>query len=106
MKAQMASCYATLSDRIEERDTKLLQADVDIHNEINVLRDGMLSVQGREFKADCRYLLQDGHVITLSEYENIVEEHRIYNSLHGNHEGDALFAMVKAKYEQTLLIKR
>lgn len=101
----MKECYAELIRTIDERDKQLLEADVEIHAEIDALRDGMLSLQGREFKADCRYLLSEGHIITLNEYESIVEEHRIYNSLGGNHEGDALFSMVKAKYEQSLALR-
>jgi len=47
-------------------------------------------------------LLKDDHIITLQEYENISNEHRIYNSLKGNHEGDALYSLVKVKYEAGL----
>ena len=102
MASQMGSCYANMNQLLAQRDEKLLKADEEIHAEINILRDGVLSLQGREFKADCRYLLSEGHRITLNEYENIVEEHRVYNALKGNHEGDALFKMVQAKYQQTL----
>ena len=73
-----------------------------IQNELKILTEGMLSVQGRQFKEDCRTLLKDDHIITLQEYENITREHETYNALKGNHEGDSLFSLVKVKYEATL----
>lgn len=102
LQKQMKACYTELSASIQERDERLLKADEEIHRDIGVLRGGLLSVQGREFKADCRYLLTEGHKITVDEYQNIVEEYRVYKSLEGNHEGDALFKMVQAKYEHSL----
>lgn len=47
-------------------------------------------------------LLKEDHVITLQEFENITNEHRIYNTLKGNHEGDSLYSLVKVKYEAGL----
>ena len=73
-----------------------------IQNELKILTEGMLSVQGRQFKEDCRAMLKDEHVITLQEYENLTREHETYNALKGNHEGDSLFSLVKVKYEATL----
>lgn len=102
LHTQMKACYKELNDTIQEHNERLLQADEEIHKDIDVLRGGLLSVQGREFKTDCRYLLSEGHKITLSEYENINEEYRVYKTLMGNHEGDALYKMVVTKYEQSL----
>jgi hypothetical protein len=65
---------------------------------MNVLKGGILSIQGRGFKDDCRKLLEDGHVITLNEFEALDAEHNIYKSLGGNSHGDALFDLVKVKY--------
>lgn len=94
---------------INERDQRYQEEDNRLHNELNELRDdfkimkgGILSIQGRDFKADCRVLLQKDHTITLNEYEAILEAHSVYKSLGGNHEGDALFSMVKAKYQTYL----
>lgn len=74
----------------------------EIQNNLAILTEGMLSIQGKQFKDECRALLKDDHVITLQEYENISNEHRIYNTLKGNHEGDALYSLVKVKYEAGL----
>ncbi len=73
-----------------------------IQKDLVILTEGMLSIQGRQFKEDCRKLLQEGHVISLDEYENITHEHDVYNQLQGNHEGDSLFSLVKVKYEANL----
>ena len=73
-----------------------------IQNDLSILTDGMLSIQGKQFKDECRSLLKEGHIITLQEYENITHEHDIYNALNGNHEGDNLYALVKVKYEAGL----
>lgn len=94
---------------MNERDKKFQEEDNKIHEEINelkndfsIMKGGILSIQGRDFKADCRILLQPGRNITLNEYEAIVEMHEVYKSLGGNHEGDALFSMVQAKYQKML----
>lgn len=58
---------------------------------MNILKEGILSLQGREFRDYCRELLKEDHIITTFEYETLVHEHQTYNSLGGNHRGDALF---------------
>ena len=94
---------------MDQRDASFKEEDKRIHEEIDELKDdfkimkgGILSIQGRDFKADCRLLLQPEHIITLNEYESIIEEHDVYKSLGGNHEGDALFNMVEQKYSKQL----
>jgi len=47
-------------------------------------------------------LLKPDHVINYKEYEQLVADHVVYNQLGGNHEGDALFSMVEAKYKNTI----
>lgn len=73
-----------------------------IQNELGILKQGMLSVQGKQFKDECRMLLKEDHHITLEEYENISREHKVYNSLEGNHEGDELFRLVGVKYNSQI----
>lgn len=94
---------------MDQRDESFKTEDKLIHQEIDELKDdfkimkgGILSIQGRDFKADCRILLQPDHEITLNEYEALIEEHEVYKSLGGNHEGDALFNMVQQKYGEQL----
>ena len=102
MREDMASCSAGLMKIVEEKNQELLQADQALHREIDGVRDGMLSIQGRNFKNDCHKLLKKDHVIDVKEYEQILADHIVYNKLGGNHEGDALFSMVEAKYRNTI----
>ena len=99
---QMAKCYSDLITVVKQQDEKSNLADQHIQEEIDILKDGLLSIDGRAFKADCRRMLEDNHQITLDEYEELVVEHGVYNNLGGNHEGDALFSMVEIKYKNSL----
>ena len=102
LKADMNSCQTGLVKMISEQTETLKHTDVIIHKEIDGLRDGMLSMQGRNFKNDCHKLLQEDHIVTTLEYEQALADHIVYNKLGGNHEGDSLFAMVEAKYKNTI----
>lgn len=102
MQKQMKECYSDLISVVKEYDEKSVLADEHMHGEIDAIKDGMLSIEGRAFKTDCRKLLEEGHVITVHEYESIVTDHAVYNNLGGNHEGDALFSMVEAKYRKQI----
>lgn len=104
MKQQMSECYNNLIDVVRESDEKSMAEDIKIHKEIDVIKNGMLSLEGRTFRDDCRRLLQNDHRITLNEFEAISAEHIVYNNLGGNHEGDGLFSMVVAKYQNSLKI--
>lgn len=102
MQQDMAACSTGLMKIVEDKNKELLEADLKLHNEIDNVRDGMLSMQGRNFKNDCHKLLKKDHIIDVKEYEQLLNDHIIYNKLGGNHEGDALFSMVEAKYKNTI----
>lgn len=102
MQKQMSECYSNLIEVVKESDEKSMEEDRVIHHEIDIIKDGMLSVEGRAFRNECKRLLEDDHIITLNEYLAVVNEHGVYNNLGGNHEGDLLFSAVKAKYEKSL----
>lgn len=104
MKQQMSECYSNLIQVVKESEERSMEEDRKIHKEIDIIKDGMLSVEGRAFRNECRRLLEEGHVITLNEYEAILAEHVTYNNLGGNHEGDGLFSMVQVKYQNQLHI--
>lgn len=104
MREQMAECYNNLIEVVKESDEKSREEDEKIHKEIDIIKDGMLSVEGRAFRNECRRLLEQDHVITFNEYEAILGEHVTYNNLGGNHEGDGLFSMVQAKYQNQLRV--
>lgn len=108
--AKMSSCYANMVEVVDKRDQRLLDEDksirkdiADIKGELISVKKGTLAMQGKEFKEQCALLLDPAHEITLVEYENIVADHEAYNSLGGNHEGDAFFRMVEAKFKKDLV---
>lgn len=74
----------------------------ELRTEQDKLRQGVLAIQGKQFKDECRRLLNPKHEITLEEYENIGNEHETYHLLGGNHHGDALFKSVMKKWNRQL----
>ena len=66
------------------------------------LRAGLLSVQSRNFKANCHELLDVNHVITAEELENITRDHDAYKGLGGNHVGDTLFNLIIEKAKKNI----
>lgn len=102
IKQDMNTCSSEMMRTLKEQTETLKATDEAIHQEIDGLRGGMLSIQGRNFKNDCHKLLKADHVIDLKEYEQLLADHIAYNKLGGNHEGDALFSMVEAKYKNTI----
>ena len=95
---------AMLAGRDESKaDDAYLQGQIsEVSNELGFLKAGLLSIQGKEFRENCRKLLADDHEITLDEWEEIDADHEAYNGLGGNHKGDHLYELVKKKAERTL----
>ena len=82
---------ARIDKQVQQRDEQL-----------EALRAGLLSVQGRTFKKKCHELLDPNNPISVEEMENITKDHDAYKSLGGNHEGDALFALVMEKAKKDI----
>jgi hypothetical protein len=53
----MGECYNNLLNVVKESEERSLAEDKIIHSEIDVIKSGMLSLEGRTFKEDCRKLL-------------------------------------------------
>lgn len=68
---------------------------------LDLIKKGLLAVQGHEFRNKCRKLLRQ-EVIEFEEYEQLESDHIAYNGLGGNHKGDSLFDQVKTKYYSQL----
>lgn len=109
LSKQLKESHESLLQVIQDEETSFKAADQKIHSTIDIietnldkLAEGVLSIQGHQFKETCRKLLEHDHTITLAEFEQICNEHRIYNSLGGNHEGDNLFKLVETKYQAGL----
>lgn len=81
-------------------DDAVLEKEISaLEKNITALTAGILSMQGKEFRNNCRKLLAEDHVITLDEWEELDKDHMAYNGLGGNHKGDHLFSLVKKKVE-------
>ena len=95
---------AMLAGRDESKaDDAYLQGQIsEMSNELGFLKAGLLSIQGKEFRENCRKLLADDHEITLDEWEEIDADHEAYNGLGGNHKGDHLYEFVKKNAERIL----
>lgn len=81
-------------------DDAVLEKEIsELEKKITALIAGILSIQGKEFRNNCRKLLAEDHIITLEEWEELDKDHMAYNGLGGNHKGDHLFSLVKKKVE-------
>ena len=101
--------YNKIKSEIDKERKNSKEDDIALQEDMNALSTlltsltkGLLSVQGRQFKADCKKLLDEKHVITFDEYQQINEDHEAYHGLGGNHNGDALFELVRKKAEKEL----
>ena len=95
--------YKGLEDLIKQNQQVSREVEASLQQELGIVKEGLLSIQKKNFKQECKALLQENHEITLQEFENIQEEHNIYKSLGGNHDGDQLFELVSKKAEKNLL---
>lgn len=101
--------YNKIKSEIDKEHDSSKKDDIALQNDVNALttvlnslKRGLLSVQGRQFKADCKKLLDPNHVITIEEFQQINEDHEAYHALGGNHNGDAIFELVKKKAEEKI----
>ena len=76
---------------VEESNTKLLNA--------------VLEVQKKQFRMDCKQMLEANGYITFEQFENLCTEHSIYSSIGGNGMGDVLFELVSNKYSTQMMAK-
>ena len=67
---------------------------------VDNLTTGILSVQGKQFRDFCIYLLDSNHKITVQEYEQFEEDYIVYKNLGGNHRGDSLHDRVVKKFDE------
>lgn len=107
--SQLDTLYVKITDSFNEKMTSLQEEDKHInnridqlHNDLEVMRDGILSLHRRRFVDDCRKLLNQESEITQEDYERLKREHRTYNALGGNHEGDEMYNLFLKKYEAQL----
>lgn len=89
-------------NEIDTRNQAQQIKDARIQNDIDLLKKGVLSFQGKMFKDHCRDFLNADEV-NLDEFEDIEAEHSVYNSLGGNHEGDVLYGLAQKRVEDELI---
>ncbi len=89
--------YKSIETLIKESIEESRREDSKLQAQINVMKNGILSIQGRDFKAQCREYLREDRDISIEDFELLQEEYDTYKSLGGNHDGDLLFNMVREK---------
>lgn len=82
---------------VKEEDKNILQSLELINKQLLINQKGLLSLQEKIFKAECKKLLEQEY-ITYEEMEHCSSNHVAYNDLGGNHHGDELFKMVENKF--------
>ena len=82
---------------------KSLKDDIkDVRKDVESIRRGVLDVQGPQFKAKCKEVLQDSHQITVDEWLALKKEYEIYTGMGGNSDGSELYNLVHEKYSKHL----
>lgn len=74
----------------------------DVRKDVESIRRGVLDVQGPQFKAKCKEILQDSHQITVDEWLALKKEYEIYTGMGGNSDGSELYKLVHEKYSKHL----
>lgn len=106
---EVRACVDELKPMLQDIATKSAEGDEALRAEMNtlaaqvqILKGGVLAIQGDNFKERCRRILNEmdnGQHIDLKTYESLLRDHTAYNALGGNSDGDELFGLVKHRYE-------
>lgn len=109
LQSQFDEFYQKINQALDEKFEALEQEDETIDDRLNAieqsmepLKQGVLSLHRRKFLDDCRYFLETEEEITLEDFKRVQREHKVYNDLGGNHEGDEHWELFKARYEAQL----
>lgn len=92
-------------DDIDGVYVELVDLKDDIKNvckDVESIRRGVLDIQGPQFKAKCKEVLQDSHQITVDEWLALKKEYEIYTGMGGNSDGSELYNLVHEKYSKHL----
>lgn len=90
IRQEIKKSFAALREEMKNKDLEMQQ-------EVQVIKDGVLNMQSKQFMASCHDFIERDHPITLKEFEDLQNDHRIYNSLGGNHDGDELYRIAYEK---------
>ena len=89
-------------DDVVDRLDKLEEHDKMQDIEADKRKQGILALYKKDFLNQGKELLDQNHIITYEEYADYSAQHKLYNDLGGNHEGDEQFALVTTKYKTGL----
>ena len=93
-------------NRVEQKsdeNDRIMKAEIEVlSNNVDNLTIGVLSLQGKQFRDECIFLLSPDHFITVDEYQQFEEDYLAYKGLGGNHTGDALHNRVVEKFNNQI----
>ena len=92
------------NEKMKQADAEILEEIHHVQEEVETISAGVLSVQGQNFRQSCKRLLELNHIITVEEFEQITQDHKVYNSLGGNHTGDILYHQVEEKFKNQQIV--
>ena len=97
--------YNGILEKIDERFEKVEQKINEVRKDVQasdaeqkILKEGLLSVQGNNFKRQCKALLEPPHQISETEWLQHQIDFEAYERLGGNDDGHDLHNAVAHKY--------
>lgn len=110
--SSIETCQKEMNDKLSalSETVNSLQSDIariqttnnEQNDKIDAIKGGTLALWRKTYFHDARKLLEPDHIITQEEFMKISVEHKIYNDLGGNHEGDEYFKSIQQKYNSGL----
>ncbi len=102
---KMNECLKETNNRITALDDKVEQKINEVRKDVQssdaqqkILKEGLLSVQGNNFKRQCKALLEPTHKISETEWLQHQIDFEAYERLGGNDDGHDLHNAVAHKY--------
>ena len=97
--------FEKMNERFEEMNNRITALDNKVEKNVQtsdaqqeILKEGLLSVQGNNFKRQCKALLEPTHKITETEWLQHQIDFEAYERLGGNDDGHDLHNAVAHKY--------
>lgn len=94
-----------IDERFEETNNRITALDNKVEKNVQtseaqqeILKEGLLSIQGNNFKRQCKALLEPTHKITETEWLQHQIDFEAYERLGGNDDGHDLHNAVAHKY--------
>lgn len=97
--------FEKMDERFEALDNKVEQKINEVRKDVQasdaeqkILKEGLLSIQGNNFKRQCKALLESSHQISETEWLQHQIDFEAYERLGGNDDGHDLHNAVAHKY--------